>query len=71
MSDKNMIWQSKNNSLFCYSGNPVGLHGEGLSCDQFCAIVENQIENYGWTDQDGKYLLRSSHFSFLVFVHFW
>ena len=57
--------------LSCYSGNPVGLHGEGLSCDQFCAIVENQIENYGWTDQDGKYLLRSSHFSFLVFVHFW
>lgn len=55
MSDKNMIWQSKNNSLFCYSGNPVGLHGEGLSCDQFCAIVENQIENYSWTDQDGKY----------------
>ena len=26
-----------------YSGNPVGHHGEGLSCDQFCAIVESQI----------------------------
>ena len=35
-----------------YSGNPVGLHGEGLSCDQFCEIVESQIETFKWTDQD-------------------
>ena len=28
-----------------YSGNPVGLHGEGLSCDQFCEIVDSQIGN--------------------------
>ena len=35
-----------------YSGNPVGLHGEGLTCDQFCEIVESQIETFKWTDQD-------------------
>ena len=37
-----------------YSGNPVGHNGEGLSCEQFCAIVESQIETFKWTDQDGN-----------------
>ena len=35
-----------------YSGNPVGLQGEGLSCDQFCAIVESQIETFKWSDNE-------------------
>ena len=35
-----------------YSGNPVGLQGEGLSCDQFCAIVESQIETFKWSENE-------------------
>ena len=35
-----------------YSGNPVGHNGEGLSCDQFCEIVDNSVEQFKWTDHD-------------------
>ena len=35
-----------------YSGNPVGHNGEGLSCDQFCEIVDNSAEQFKWTDHD-------------------
>ena len=42
-----------------YSGNPVGVEGEGLTCDQFCAIVENQIETFSWTQTEAfKYALQ-------------
>ena len=43
-----------------YSGNPVGVQGEGLTCDQFCAIVENQIESFKWTQNEAfNYALRA------------
>lgn len=35
-----------------YSGNPVGVNGEGLSCDQFCTIVENQIDTFKWSSEE-------------------
>ena len=40
MEDKDFVMLPR------YSGNPVGLDGEGLSCEQFCAIVESQIETF-------------------------
>lgn len=35
-----------------YSGYPVGFNGEGLSCDQFCEIVECQMEISNWNEHD-------------------